>query len=166
VKRLLKPKFLIVLALLGAGGGGFAYLQYSSAQAAAAHGEEKPKEHAHPKQGVMLPLDDRVINLRPSSIWKYVKVGVTVELKPEHEEYYELTGEARAKAEKHELAALARNKPMLMDALGRVVAAADPAALLTPAGRAQLKADLLKDMRHVVGEEEVLDVYLTNLVMQ
>ena len=167
MKRFRKKKFLLILVVLvlAAGGGGFAYLQMSSGSAAAAKEPEivEPQKGQH---GVMLALEDRVINLRTSSPFKYVKVGVTVEMRPKHAEFYAMTGEARHEAEKEELASLGEARPMLLDAVGTVVAATDPAGLITPAGRSRLKEELLTEMRSALGKEAVLHVYLTNLVMQ
>ena len=56
--------------------------------------------------------------------------------------------------------------PLLLDAVGNVVSAEDGTVLATADGRAQLKDDLLKQAKQILGEDKVLDVYLTNLVMQ
>ncbi len=118
------------------------------------------------QHGAMLPLESRIINLPAGGPFRYVKIGLTIELRPESAGFYDLTGEARAAAEEEIVAAASRFLPLLYDAVGSVVAGSSGPALATSAGRAALKADLLAAARQILGEHEVLAVYLTDLVMQ
>lgn len=155
------------MALLGlvagvALSGGLIFLKVSS-------GPEAPVVVPEPsagQHGVMLSLDDRVINLRTGGAFKYAKIGLTVELRPENASFYSLAGKERSTVEKEILAEQQANVPLLIDALGTAVSAADPVALLTPEGRVALKEKLLHTFRDLLGEEEVLDIYFTDFVMQ
>lgn len=118
------------------------------------------------QHGVMLPLESRVINLPTGGPFRYAKVALTVELRPESAAFYELTGEARAAAEKEVVARAEPLLPLLYDAVGSVVAGSSGTALATADGRSALKIDLLAAARAVLGEDEVLAIYLTDLVMQ
>lgn len=142
--------------------GGLVFARMSTANTAAPEVSDP-----QPGQlGVMLALDDRVINLRTGGAYRYAKVGVTVELRPDTEDFYSLTGAARASAETAATAALAPAVPLLVDAVGSTVAAADPAGLVTPEGRESLKARLLEALRAALGERRVLAIYFTDFVMQ
>lgn len=118
------------------------------------------------QHGVMIPLEERVVNLMKGGEFRYAKVGLTVEIRPEAAGFYELKGEPRAAVEKELARAYESATPLLLDALGRTVGARTSDDLGTPAGREALKADLLAQMRTVLGQREVLDLYFTDLVMQ
>jgi flagellar basal body-associated protein FliL len=139
----------------------------AATQLAAGGGAPPPVPDPSPGQhGAMLPLESRVINLPTGGPFRYAKIALTVELRPESAAFYELTGEARTAAEKEIVASAEPLLPLLYDAVGSVVAASSGSALATSEGRAALKADLLAAVRDVLGEEEVLGIYLTDLVMQ
>jgi flagellar basal body-associated protein FliL len=124
-----------------------------------------PAEGQH---GVMLVLDDKVVNLLPAggSSYRYAKVGVTVEIRPEKADFYALKAEARKTAEELLVKDYEANVPLLLDALGRVVSARTAEQMSTPESRSELKNELADAFREVLGEREVLDVYFTELVMQ
>ncbi len=155
------------MALLGIMAGvavsaGLLTLKMTSTEAAPV-AVPNPGEGQH---GAMLSLDDRVINLRTGGAFKYAKVGLTVELRPESASFYGLVGKERTVAEKEILATESVIVPLLIDSLGTTVSAADPVALLTPEGRAALKVKLLSVFRAALGEEKILDIYFTDFVMQ
>ena len=156
-------KALIVGIPLGlAVAGGLAFTQLSGASAGPPPVPD-PKAGQH---GVMLALDERVINLATGGQYRYAKVGLTVELRPASAGFYDLTGKARSDEEKTETANYEASVPVLLDTLGTVVASEDSVSLTTADGRKHLKDDLLAGVRGVVGEKEVLDIYFTDFVMQ
>lgn len=157
-----KKALLLGLPLGFAVAGGLVFTQLSGASA----GPPPVPDPGEGQHGVMLALEDRVINLRTGGPFRYAKVAVTVELRPESADFYALTGKARADAEKEAIAASSSVVPLLIDAVGTAVSSADPTGLTTPEGRAALKRDLLDAMRAVLGEHEVLDIYFTDFVMQ
>jgi flagellar basal body-associated protein FliL len=118
--------------------------------------------------GPMLALEDKVINLSTTSAgaFKYAKIGVTIELRPAAASFYELHGAERTKEEKTELDKHTEQVPLLIDAVGSVVSAHDSSTLTTSDGRAKLKSELLAALRKVLGEDQVLDVFFTDFVMQ
>lgn len=156
-------KVLLLGVVIGvAAAGGIAFTQLSAAPTAPPTVPD-PAEGQH---GIMLALEERVVNLLDGGTFRYAKIGVTVELRPAEAAFYELTGEARAVAEElvhkdHETVV-----PLLLDALGQVVASRSSDELVAMEGRTHLKDDLIEAMRHVLGEHEVLNVYFTDLVMQ
>lgn len=145
--------------------GGLAFTQLSGGTASAGPPPVPDPTEGH--HGVMLALESRVVNLRSgATTYHYAKVAVTVELRPADAGFYALTGKARATTEKEAIAEQDAALPLLTDAVGTVVSAADPAGLTTPEGRVTLKRGLLDAFRAVLGEREVLEVYFTDFVMQ
>ena len=55
---------------------------------------------------------------------------------------------------------------LAFNAVGGVVSAHDSSTLTTPDGRATLKTELLAAARKILGSDEVIDVFFTDLVMQ
>ena len=158
-----KTMLLLGLPVGLAAGGALAYFQFMAPPAGPPPPVPDPAEGQH---GTMVALEERVINLRPGGAYRYAKVGVTIELRPETADFYALKGEARAHAEEEALATHEGAVPLLLDALGSVVSSKTSDELTKPEGRAHLKEELIEEMGHVVGEHELLDVYFTDLVMQ
>lgn len=157
-----KKALLLGLPLGLAVAGGLAFTQLSGAST----GPPLVPDPAEGQHGVMIALESRVVNLQSGGSYRYAKVAITVELRPESAGFYGLAGEALEEADKEAIAANAPKVPILIDAVGTVVSSADPAGLTTPEGRAKLKLDLLEALRAVLGEHEVLNIYFTDLVMQ
>ena len=144
--------------------GGLAFTMLSG-------GSAKPPEIPDPakgQHGVMLVLEDKVVNLLPgdATSYRYAKVGITIEVRPEKADFYALTGEARKVASEEADKGFAGDVPLLLDALGRVVSSRTSAQISTPEAREELKTELATAFRDVLGERDVLDVYFTELVMQ
>lgn len=156
-------KALVLGVLVGlAGAGALAYTQLAGASS----GPPPVPDPAVGQHGAMLALDGRVVNLVPNGMFRYAKVSITVELRPPTADFYALVGKPRADAEKTILDNAAPSVPLLLDAEGTVISAADPTSMRTAQGRSQLKADLLTAMRGVMGQKVVLDIYFTDFVMQ
>ncbi len=157
-----KAILLLGLPLGLAVGGALAYTQLAA-------GNAPPPEVPDPtagQQGVLLALDERVVNLATGGSYRYAKIGVTIELRPEAKDFYALQGEARAAQEKTILKEYDKDLPVLLDSLGTVVGAKTSDQIATPDGRAALKAQLLDAFRGELGPKAVLNLYFTDLVMQ
>jgi flagellar basal body-associated protein FliL len=160
-----KRAILVLGVPLGlAAAGGFLFMQMSAAPSA----PPKIPDPAAGQVGPILALDDRVLNLSPSagSTYKLVKIGISIEIRPEAASFYDLHGEARTKAEETALEKYTDEKPRLLDAMGSVVAAQDSTKLVTAEGRTALKDALTERFKLILGADNVIDVYLTNLTMQ
>jgi flagellar FliL protein len=132
-------------------------------------GPSVPPEIPDPAEGqygVMLALEERVVNLVDGGDYRYVKVGVTIEIRPDTAAFYTAKGEARKVLEEEALKEYEVAVPLFLDAVGRVVGAKSSDDLATPQGRESLKTELHEAVARVIGEREVLDVYFTDLVMQ
>jgi len=147
-----------------AAAGAFVFTQVSAAPKVT----PKVPDPAAGQAGLMLALDNRVINMTGTVAggYKYAKLGVTIELRPADASFYDLHGTERTKEEKTELEKRAEDTPRLLDALGSVVVAHDSSALTSAAGRAALKEELLTAFRKILGEDDVLNLYFTDFVMQ
>jgi flagellar basal body-associated protein FliL len=159
-----KAIFVLAVPLALAGAGAFAFMQMSAAPSA----PPAIPDPAAGQLGPMLALESRVVNLATGEnvTYKYAKVAVTIEMRPAAASFYELHGTERTKLETTELAKYDEAVPLLLDALGSVVSSHTPDSLVTPEGRAALKTELLAAMRKVLGETEVIDIFLTDFVMQ
>ena len=147
-----------------AAAGAFVFMSMSGAKTAPPQIPlPSPGQH-----GPMLALDSRVINLTaaPAGGYKYAKVAVTIEMRPESSSFYSLSGDGRAKEEKTETDKISQDVPLLLDALGSAVSSHDSSSLTSADGRAKLKAELLIAMRKVLSDEKVIDIYFTDFVMQ
>jgi flagellar basal body-associated protein FliL len=118
--------------------------------------------------GPVLALDDKVINLSTLSAggYKYAKIGVSIELRPAAASFYDLHGKERTTAETTELANYTDAVPLLVDAVGSVVAAHDSSTLTTADGRDQLKTELVTAFKKILGDSTVIRVLFTDFVMQ
>jgi flagellar basal body-associated protein FliL len=122
-----------------------------------------PAEGQH---GMMIALEDKVVNLMKGGDYRYAKVGVTVELRPESADFYKLVAAEREAKEKELVKEYDPALPLMADAVGRVVGAHTSSDLATPDGRAGLKTEMKTAMGEVLGSTEVIDIYFTDLVMQ
>jgi flagellar basal body-associated protein FliL len=134
------------------------------------------------QHGVMVPLDTKVVNLAPGGDYKYAKVGVTLEIRPNDASFYALKADARTAAETLVVKDYAYVLPLLDDAVGKVVGAKTSTDLLGQGGRDALKAELIDAVRKVLDggaapvasgaspappeATSVLELYFTDLVMQ
>jgi len=125
------------IALLGvplglgvAAGLVFLFVLKPGASAAPVVPDPAPGQH-----GVMLPLEAKVVNLAPGGDYKYAKVGVTIELRPESADFYALAAEARTTAEAAIVKEYTDAMPLLQDAVGRVVGAKTSTQIAAPGGR-------------------------------
>ena len=134
------------------------------------------------QHGVMVPLDTKVVNLAPGGDFKYAKVGVTLEIRPEDPGFYALKSDARTAAEALVVKDYAYVLPLLDDAVGKVVASRTSTELVSQGGRDALKAELIDAVRKVLDgtpapvasgaspappeATSVLELYFTDLVMQ
>lgn len=160
-----KRAILVLGVPLGlAAAGAFVFMQMSAAPSAPV----KVPDPTTGQVGPILALDDRVINLTTSSAgsYKYAKIGVSIEMRPQAASFYDLHGTDRTKEQTTELEKYQDAVPQLFDALGSVVSAHDSGTLTSTDGRGKLKTELLDAFRKILGADEVIDIYFTNFVMQ
>jgi flagellar basal body-associated protein FliL len=181
----LGKKTIVLMGLplgLGVAAGVVFLVLLKPASAAPGVPDPAPGEH-----GVMVPLDTKVVNLAPGGDYKYAKVGVTLELRPDDPGFYALKSDARTTAEGLVVKDYADILPLLDDAVGKVVGSKTSTDLLTQGGRDALKTELIDAVRKVLDggaaaapaasgvvgaspappvASTVLELYFTDLVMQ
>jgi flagellar FliL protein len=163
MKRLKGRRTILLGVVVGlALSGSLVYIRLTSA------GGSPPlsPDPATGQHGPMIALDERVVNLKTGGVYRYAKIGVTVEIRPDDASFYALTADSRAAAETLAQKEHESSIPLLLDALGTVVSARTSTELDGVDGREKLKQDLESAMRGVLGDGVVLHVYFTDLVMQ
>jgi hypothetical protein len=93
--------------------GALVYMQVAGASAA----PPKVPDPSPGQSGIMLALDEKVVNLTPGGAYKYLKIGITVELRPEKGDFYALKGEARKVVEDEALKVWETSTPLRLDGL-------------------------------------------------
>lgn len=132
-------------------------------------GPKAPPEIPDPAEGqhgVMLALADQVVNLLDGGTYRYAKVGVTIEIRPEKADFYTLKAAERKPVEEEAIKGFEAAMPLLIDAVGSVVGSKSSDDINTPEGRAALKTELTTKIKEILGAKEVINVYFTSLVMQ
>jgi flagellar FliL protein len=141
-----KSKFLIIIiavVVLLAGGAGAYFFVFSKVK------EGDKKEVTKEASGVNFAFEPFVVNLMDSGGSKYLKVSIQLEL-------------SNAK-----LMEKAKNKtPQLRDAIITLITNKTSEDLITAEGKIILKDEIKQRANQILGEGTVLNVYLTDFVMQ
>lgn len=175
----LSGRMLIValaLALGAVGGGGFFFVFSSIGQSKPAAAEKAsakaPAKSAMPapveeeqRQGALFVLKDRVVNLADSNGRRYLKIGITLEVESERD-VTKLKGEALKEFQKEIQAELGRFEPALYDVLVRTLSAKTFDEVASPDGKDKIKAELKEKFAKVMPEPHILNVYITDFIVQ
>lgn len=143
-------KMLIVGAIVIAiaAGGGFWWTQ------AAGHAEEaegKPKRKAHSSQG-LIKLDPFVVNLADGAGTRFLRTTLQLVIEP---------AEAVEEVSKNDVKML-----QLRSTLLELLAEQQAASLVTPEGKAAMKAALISRAQEVLEDWEIADVLFAEFVVQ
>lgn len=171
---------IVVLALaLGAvGGGGFLFVFANPGQgkpaAAEKAGTKAPAAKGAPKQaapaeeekrGAMFALRDRVVNLADSNGRRYLKIGLTLEIETE-KDVSKLKGEAVKEFQKELQIELGRFEPALYDVIVTSLSAKTFDEVASPDGKEKIKKELKEKLSKVMEEPHILNVYITDFIVQ
>ncbi len=141
-----KGKLLIIIiavvVLLAGGAGAYFFLLNKAGEKDKAHTTKESKE----AQGVNFALEPFVVNLVDQ---KYLKVSIQIELSNP-----KLMETAKAKT------------PQIRDAIITILSSKTSEELITPEGKLIVKDEIKMRANQVLGENSVLNVYLTDFVMQ
>ncbi|GAB6183150.1 flagellar basal body-associated FliL family protein [Thermodesulfovibrio hydrogeniphilus] len=141
-----KGKLLIIIiavvVLLAGGAGAYFFLLNKGGEKDKAHATKESKE----AQGVNFALEPFVVNLMDQ---KYLKVSIQIELSNP-----KLMETAKAKT------------PQIRDAIITILSSKSSEELITPEGKLIVKDEIKMRANQVLGENSVLNVYLTDFVMQ
>lgn len=151
-------KWIILLILLAAliGGGWFAYKKFFSSDAKK---EEQAKEQAAEDeqkgpapalvQGVQVQLPDFLVNLADPLGRRYLKLGISVEVKD-------------AKAAE----AMKTHEAKIKDAILLLLSSKSYQELSTLESKIELKKEIVERLNQILGGSKVLQVYFTDMVIQ
>ncbi len=142
-------KFLIIIiavvVLLGGAAGAYFFLLDKGAEKDKGTTAKESKE----AQGVNFPLEPFVVNLMDQGGSKYLKVTVQLELANP-----KVMDVAKAKS------------PQIRDAVITLLTNKTSEELITPEGKLMLKDEIKQRANQILGEGNVINVYLTDFVMQ
>jgi flagellar FliL protein len=164
---------ILALALGAVGGGGFLFVLSGMGQSKPAAAEKAsakapatsaPAAEEH-QPGALFVLKDRVVNLADTNGRRYLKIGITLEVESE-EDVTKIKGEKLKEFQKEIQAKLARFEPALYDVLVRTLSAKTFDEVASPGGKDKIKAELKEKFSHVMHEPRILNVYITDFIVQ
>lgn len=116
--------------------------------------------------GIMYELDNKVVNLAEPGGLRYLQAAVVLELRPIDESYYTLEGEARDQAKEHFLEQIDARRPIIDDILTTTLSSKTFNDVASVDGKKELKEELMTAINDALGYDGVINVYLTNFVVQ
>lgn len=169
---------IVVLALaLGAvAGGAFLFIfsnvgQSKPAAAETKDGAAKPSGGAaksgpaEEKRGAMYTLKDRVVNLAETGGRRYLKIGITLELDI-GKDVSKLKGEALKELQKELQGEMSRFEPALYDVIVTTLSAKTFDEVASLDGKERIKKELKEKLSRVMEEPHLLNVYITDFIVQ
>lgn len=117
-------------------------------------------------EGLLYDVGTRVVNLADPGGYRYLKVGIVLELLPTDPEFYAASGEARAEAEQHVLDAVGKQQPLIEDIITMALTDKTFEEVFTIAGKEQLKQELREALNARLSEQQVRDIYFTEFLIQ
>lgn len=135
----------ITVLVLAAGGGMYWFLQKPAAAEAAAPAEPAPERG-------LVSFDPFVVNLADKGAARFLRVSMQLVVKD--------AGQA-AEMEESKVALMQARSTML-----EVLTTQTSEVLVTPEGKAQLRAAIIEKLGHAVEEVEVVDVLFSDFVVQ
>jgi len=151
-KRSLKPLALGAVLALVLGGGGF-YALYSGlilgggSTGAEGHGGDAHGEGAGPLDVAFVEIDPLIITLGPDSQSRHLRFRAQLEVAPDQKE------------------GVALLMPRVLDVLNSYLRAVELPELEDPAALITLRAQMLRRVQLVVGQERVRDLLITEFVL-
>lgn len=111
--------------------------------------EEKKAEKGHPKETIIYSMEPIVVNLFDPTGRRYLQVGLALEL-----------GDKKLEEE------IKNNEPKIKDVVIRVLSSKTPEDVLQPEAKDMIKNELLQKINSALGEEIVLNVYITQYIVE
>ena len=119
-----------------------------------------------PGEGIMYDLGSKIVNLAEPGGRRYLQIGIVLECLPSDSNFFSLTGEARKKAQEHEVQEIDALRPVMEDAAIGLLTSRTYAEIFTIEGKEQLKQALLSEINGILGREKVAAVYFTEFLVQ
>lgn len=140
----------LVLGLLLAGGGGWAYMHFKGAGAAAAHAKEKAQSEAKPEVKSVMPLDPFLVNLADIDQVRFLKATFQLGIGEEPKE---------------ESAANVAEAAM-RDSIISLLSSKTAEQILTTQGKDKLREEIRARINRISPEMKVVEVYIVDFVVQ
>ena len=143
--------------------------------------EEDEQEEVKKEDGILLELEDTILNLSDSPARKYLKVGVAMEISKTTEEIEAIHAAAHAKPSGGHghgggapvdpnveiIAAIERYKPIIKDAIISVLSSKTSDELLSPTGKEIAKEEIAESVNAIFeGKRNVMRVSFGQFVIQ
>ena len=130
-----------------------------------------------PGEGVMYPLDPKVVNLADPGGLRYLQAGIVLEFHPTVKEYYQakMSSEPAAahggESETAELTdplkeAIDTIRPVIDDMVTTVLSSKTFSEISTIEGKQALKQELIARLNAALGYQGVINIYFTEFVVQ
>ncbi|BAU22745.1 flagellar basal body protein FliL [Caldimicrobium thiodismutans] len=145
-------KKLLIFILLGfliigiAGAGVFVFLGKKGEEAAES---KKGKKSAKPKVTFFIEYDPIIVNLMDPSGKRYLQVRMSFEV-------------ADKKVEEE----LKKKEPLIKDLVLSILSGKTVEEVVVPDAKEKIKAEILKKVNEALGEELVLNVYITQFIVE
>lgn len=117
-------------------------------------------------EGLLYDVGSKVVNLADPGGYRYLKVGIVLEILPTDPVFYTLSGKAREEAVGQVLEALDKQRPIIEDVLTIKLSGKTFEEVFTIAGKEQLKQELRDDLNARLTVGQVRDIYFTEFVIQ
>jgi flagellar protein FliL len=118
------------------------------------------------ERGILVDLGTKVVNLADPGGYRYLKVGLVVEILPEDPAFKALQGEARAAEEEKLSAEITDRRAIIDDAMIGMLSDSTFSEIFTLAGKDALKQELRDRINERLGSELVTQIYFTEFIIQ
>jgi flagellar FliL protein len=118
------------------------------------------------ERGPMYEIRDIVVNLQEPGGRRYLKATVVLEFEPPSAAYNKLVGEAKTKAQTEFLNEITPKNPVIQDTIITLFSSKTVNEIFTLEGKVALKEDLHKKLNAQLGKDQVVNIYLTQFVIQ
>lgn len=116
--------------------------------------------------GILIDLGSKVVNLADPGGYRFLKVGIVLELQPTDPAYYSLKPADQAKAEQQIRDDMANRQAIISDAVISCLSDKTFVDIFSLAGKEKLKAALLADLnKRLPTSATVVRIYFTDFVI-
>jgi flagellar FliL protein len=114
----------------------------------------------------MYPLDAKAVNLAEPGGLRYLQASIVLEFRPMDDNYYQLTGEARTKAETDFKTMIDARRPVIDDITMTLLSSKSFNDIATVDGKQALKKELITAINDALGYQGVINIYFTAFIVQ
>ncbi len=145
-KKKLLIFILLGLLIIGIAGGGVFFLLGKKGEDQA---ETKKSKKSKPKETVFIEFDPVIVNLMDPSGKRYLQVKMSLEV-------------ADKKVEEE----LKKKEPLIKDLVLTILSGKTVEDVIAPDAREKIKAEILKKANEELGEELILNIYITQFIVE